>query len=241
MKGRKRILAVVPARGGSKGIIRKNLSVINGLSLIAHAGSIIRKLEKIDRAIISSDDPEIISEAQKHGLLSPFVRPPQLSDDVAKSIDVWRHAWLRCEEVYEESYDYSLLIEPTSPLRKTEDIEEVLHELVINDRQAVVTVSEVPGHFKPEKLLNFDAVSGLGYYIGITGKKYHQRQLAPKYYHRNGVCYGVSKKQLFEKDDLIEGAFPVIIDRPIVNIDEPNEIQLAALYLSMERGKNNDY
>lgn len=110
------VLAVVPARGGSKGIPRKNLRTIGGRSLVAHA-------DWIDAAVFSTDDAEIAEEGRHNGLKVSFMRPPRLAHDRAGSIAVWRHAWLASESHFGARFDLSVLLEPTSPMRRPEDVE----------------------------------------------------------------------------------------------------------------------
>ena len=90
------VFAVVPARGGSKGVPRKNLRPLAGRSLIARAADFVAGLDWLDAALVSTDDTEIRDAAVAAGLDAPFLRPAGLSDDVAEAIDVWRHAWLAC-------------------------------------------------------------------------------------------------------------------------------------------------
>ena len=94
------ILAVVPARGGSKGISRKNLINVNGKSLIAHAATICCGLTWVDRSIISTDDDGMRNEGLKYGLDAPFKRPFEHSQDGAKALSVWRHAVQTVEETW---------------------------------------------------------------------------------------------------------------------------------------------
>jgi len=124
------ILAVVPARGGSKSIPRKNLCKVCGVSLVGRAGQIASSVEWIDRQIISTDDKEIAEEAAKYGLDVPFMRPDELAGDLATSIDMWRHAWIESEKYYGKRFDISILLEPTSPLRRSEDIKKTIETLV---------------------------------------------------------------------------------------------------------------
>ena len=89
----KTVLAVVPARGGSKGLRKKNLIEIGGLSLIAHAAKTVSSLPWIDHAVISSDEKEMMNEGIRYGLSAPFERPMHLAGDYVDSVDVWQHAF----------------------------------------------------------------------------------------------------------------------------------------------------
>ena len=94
------VLAVVPARGGSKGVPRKNLQLVGGVSLVGRAAQLAISLPWIDHTVVSTDDAEIGGEAICHGAAAPFLRPPELASDEARSEDVWRHAWLAAEDHY---------------------------------------------------------------------------------------------------------------------------------------------
>jgi CMP-N-acetylneuraminic acid synthetase len=94
------ILAVIPARGGSKGIPRKNLRLIAGISLVGHAVKTAQSVKWIDQIIVSTDDEEIAEESRKYGAQVPFMRPPELAGDNAGSADMWKHAWLESEAYF---------------------------------------------------------------------------------------------------------------------------------------------
>ena len=221
------VLAVVPARGGSKSIPRKNLCKILGLSLVARAAEVVRSLPWIDVAIISTDDDEITKEALEHGLEAPFRRPNELAADTSDSVDMWQHAWSACEEYYSCRFDMSILLEPTSPLRRPEDVEQTVRKLVEGGHHAAATVSPTPAHFTPHKTLVVSQEGIVGLYHP-EGKKHSRRQTINPYYHRNGICYAVMRETLVEHGQILEtDCAAVIIDRPIVNIDEPLELEMA--------------
>jgi CMP-N-acetylneuraminic acid synthetase len=113
-----KILAVVPARGGSKSIPRKNLAELGGRSLVARAGDVCMQLDFLDAAVLSTDDAEIANAGKASGLSVPFFRPPEFSGDSAGSLEMWQHAWKASEEAFGIHFDLSVLLEPTSPLRR---------------------------------------------------------------------------------------------------------------------------
>lgn len=222
-----KILAVIPARGGSKGIPRKNLCTVGGISLVAHAAKAALALEWIDRTILSTDDDEIAAEGQKYGAAVPFRRPPDLASDRARSTDMWKHAWLASEDHFEEKYDISILLEPTSPLRRPEDIQTTIKTLIENDCDAAATFSRAPAHFTPHKCLTLDDNGIIGFYHE-HGRQFSIRQKIPDYYFRNGICYAVKRRTLLEKEMIIEeNCKAVVIERPVVNIDDLHELEYA--------------
>ena len=228
------ILAVVPARGGSKSIPRKNLCKVCGVSLVGRAAQIASSIEWIDHRIISTDDKEIAKEAAEYSLDVPFMRPDELAGDLATSIDMWRHAWIESEKHYGKRFDISILLEPTSPLRRSEDIRRTIETLIEGNHEAAVTVSAAPAHFTPHKCLTVDNDGHVGFYLR-DGADYSIRQKIPDYYYRNGICYALKRETLIEKGYIFgKDTAAVIIDRPVVNIDEPYEIELAEFFLKRE-------
>lgn len=221
------VLAVVPARGGSKSIPRKNLCHVGGISLAGRAAQMATSLPWVDRAILSTDDKEIAEECRAHGLDVPFMRPAELAGDLSTSVDMWRHAWLGAEKHYGMKFDISILLEPTSPLRQAGDMERTVRALLDGNHLAAATVSKAPAHFTPHKCLTVNDQGYIGFYL-TDGASYSLRQKIPTYYFRNGVCYAVKRETLVDKGQILEErCAAVIIDRPLVNIDEPFDLELA--------------
>ena len=134
----KTILAIIPARGGSKGVPRKNIRQIGGKPLIAYTIFAAKASNYIDRVILSSDDVEISEVALQYGCDVPFLRASILSTDTATSAEVILDALVQCP-----GYDYFLLLQPTSPLRTAEDIDACIEDCLAHNAAACVTVSEV--------------------------------------------------------------------------------------------------
>lgn len=221
------VLAVVPARGGSKGIPQKNLRVVAGRSLVSHVALVVRSLPWIDEAVLSTDDEDIAEEGRQSGLTVPGLRPDRLGSDEALSVDVWRHAWLQAERDRGRAFDLSVLLEPTSPLRRPEDIEATVRALISSACMAAVTVSRVPAHYSPQKALTVSEKGELGYYHQ-EGPATTLRQRLPAYYCRNGLCYAAKREQVVSLRRIVEAnATAVVIERPVVNIDEPFDLEVA--------------
>lgn len=221
------ILAVIPARGGSKGVPRKNLAEVGGLSLVARAARVALSLPWLDRAVLTTDDPEIAEEGRRHGLEVPFMRPAELAGDRAAAAPAWRHAWLASEAHFGVRYDCSVWLQPTSPFRTAEDVERTLRAVVEGGHQAATTVSRVPGHFTPQKILTLDDQGRVAHYLP-GGAKVVARQEIPPYWYRNGLCYAVRRETLVERGHIIEeDCVGVEIEGPVVNIDDPLELEIA--------------
>ena len=232
----KNILAVIPARGGSKGVPRKNLRKICGRTLIEYAAECAKQISWINAVVLSTDDEEIASHGKSLGLDLPEMRPAELATDHAKSIDVWMHAWLASEKYFNKTFAISVLLEPTSPMRTTEDIENAVSLLIDENLNAVATVSKTPGHYTPHKALQLSKDGTIEPFLA-DGLKYTIRQHIPNYYHRNGICYALKRQTLLEKGTIIEkNCKAVVIERPVVNIDDRHELEYAEfLFLKDQR------
>jgi len=197
------VLAVVPARGGSKAIPRKNLKTVGGVSLVGRAAQVAAALPFIDAALIST-------------------------------VDMWRHAWLTAEAHYGKRFDLSVLLEPTSPLRRPEDVERTLRALIDAGAPAAATVSPTPAHYTPHKTLKINDKGEIEFYLE-GGANHSLRQGIPAYYHRNGLCYAVTRDHLVNEGCIIDrGAVAVVVDRHVVNIDDMFELELAEWLLERE-------
>lgn len=231
--GRK-VLAVVPARGGSKGVPRKNLAEVGGLSLVARAARVALALPWIDRAVLSTDDPEIAEEGRRHGLEVPFMRPAELAGDLAAAAPAWRHAWLASEAHFGCRFELSVWLQPTSPFRTPVDVERTVRAAVEGGHRAAATVSRVPGHFTPHKILTMDSQGCLAHYLP-TGASIAARQEIPPYWYRNGLCYAVTRDTLVERGHIVEeDCAGVVVEGFVVNIDEPIELEIARMLAARE-------
>jgi len=222
----KTILAVVPARSGSKGVIDKNLRHIDGVSLIGRAGLCLNQLKWLDSKIISTDSESYILEGKKFHLDAPFIRPKELSNDRATAVDTITHALLESEKAYNTTFDAVLIIEPTSPFRNSKDIENTLKEMVIHDADSSISVSPLNSKYHPLKALKITSES-ISHYIK-RGEDITARQQLNRLYIRNGVCYAVTRSHLLEKRSLFSNSTrSYVINREIVNIDDPIDIEWA--------------
>ena len=228
------VLAVVPARGGSKGIPHKNLQLVGGLSLVARAARVACALPWVDHAVLSTDDAAIADEGRRHGLEVPFLRPATLAGDRAAAAPAWQHAWLASEAHFGCRFDLSVWLQPTSPFRTAEDVERTVRALADGGHRAATTVSRVPGHFTPHKILTMDAAGRIAHYLP-EGAGVVARQEIPPYWYRNGLCYAVTRETLVERGHIIEeDCVGVEIDGPVVNIDEPFELEIARFLADRE-------
>lgn len=174
-------LAVIPARGGSKGVPRKNVRDLNGKPLIAWTIEEAKKSQYISNIILSSEDSEIIKEAKKYGCEVPFIRPMKLAQDDTPGIDPVLHAINQCP-----GYDYVVLLQPTSPLRKAEDIDGAIQMLLDKGVEYCVSVTE------PDKSPYWMyKVDNNGHMEQIIEQDNYavRRQDLPKVFSLNGAVY----------------------------------------------------
>jgi CMP-N,N'-diacetyllegionaminic acid synthase len=187
----KTVLAIIPARGGSKGIPRKNICMLAGKPLIAWTIEEAKKSKYIDRLILSSEDEEIIQVAEEWGCEVPFIRPAELAKDDTPGIEPVLHAI----NTLEEKYDYVVLLQPTSPLRQVEDIEGCVERCILTKATACVTVSETDK--SPYWMYSLEESYLLNPLIE-TDKNAYRRQDLPKSYALNGAVY-MSKPKWLER------------------------------------------
>ena len=200
-KGRK-ILAIIPARGGSKGIVNKNLTNLDGKKLLDYTAESLNKLKKIiDLSIISSDDFRIINHARKLGISAPFIRPKYLSGDKVDVTKVLVHSVKYLEEKKDFFFDIILCLEPTCPLRSHKDIIEAIKKIIDEKKSSVWSITETDSKYHPQKQLLVNKTN-LKFYSPI-GKKIIARQQLSKIYHRNGAVYAVSRDYLINQKKLI--------------------------------------
>jgi len=236
--GAQRVLAVCPARGGSKGIPLKNLQPFRGVPLVARVGQLVRELPAIDRAVVSTDHDEIARVAEESGLAAPFRRPEELSGDRIGDLEVLTHALHEMERRDGVIYDVVLMLQPTSPLRHAVHVTEALTMLVEGAWDAVWTVSETDSKEHPLKQLTVDADSGrMGYYDPRGGEIVARQQLTPVF-HRNGVAYAITRRCLLELRSIKgERTGALVIPGHMVSIDTLWDLELAE-YIDARGGES---
>jgi len=227
IRGR-RVLAVCPARGGSKGIPLKNLAPFNGVPLVARVGQLAAGIAEIDRAVVSTDHAEIAKVARAAGLDCPFLRPESLSGDRVGDADVLLHALAEVERIDGVSYDLILMLQPTSPLRRAAQMVAALEMLVEGGWDAVWTLSETDSKEHPLKQLRVES-GRLDYYDPDGARIVARQQLSPVY-HRNGVAYVMTRDCLVAgRSTMGKRTGGLILEGNLVSIDTPWDLKLAEL------------
>lgn len=227
----KKILGIIPARGGSKSIPRKNIKPFWGKPLIAWAIETLQTSGVCDRIVVSTDDEEIAGAAKKFGAEASFLRPPELAEDTTPTLPVLQHAvqWLKEHEVYEP--DYVVLLEPTSVGKQPFHIRDVAQMLLSTGADSVFSVAEVPGVLSPYWQLNLDPEGRVSLFTGGQMKKViRRRQDLPKTYYRNSSIYAFRAPLLFGEDPSFYGedARAYITDSKYsLDIDTPEDWSVA--------------
>lgn len=227
----RRILVVVPARGGSKGVTLKNLRLIHGVSLVEMAAAVIKELDFVDRAVVSTDHEGIAAVCEAAGLPAPFRRPPWLSGDQIADWDVLHHALETMESQDGVPYDIVVMLQPTSPSRTPVHVHGTVMMLIDGGFDSVWTVSETDSKAHPLKQLTLGRHGELDYYDPAGAQIIARQQLSPVY-HRNGIAYAITRDCLEEQRSIMganTGAM-VIADKA-VNIDTEDDLRLAELLL----------
>lgn len=186
-----KVLVIIPARGGSKGIPHKNIKLLAGKPLIHYTIDSARQIVSDEDICVSTDDQEIIKCVENYGLKVPFVRPEALATDTAGTYEVLLHA-LDYYEQQGKKYDVVLLLQNTSPFRKTEQIKEAL-ALYRDDLDMVVSVKECPAN--PYYCVFEEDQEGYLHVCKGDGNMF-RRQDVPKVYEYNGAIYVMNAKTL---------------------------------------------
>jgi len=231
------VLAIITARGGSKGIPRKNIKDLGGKPLIAYTIDAIKESKFLTRAILSTDDTEIAEAAKKYGLEVPFMRPKDLAQDDSTSIDVVKHAvnWLKENEGKE--YDYIMILQPTSPMRTSEDIDACIKIAQETGADSVMSMKELVD-MSAKKLKKIDEDRRIFPYYEDEGKQSSMRQDLEKVYKRNCAIY-LTKRDVIMKGDLFgkDSRAYVMPEERSVDINKPVDFELAEFWVRKQKGE----
>ncbi len=218
------IVAIIPARGGSKGIPRKNIKELDGKPLIAYIIETALKVEELDRVIVSTEDEEIAEIAKKYGAEVPFIRPEELTKDETPTLPVLQHTVKYLEE--QESYrpDIIVLLYATSPLLRAERVSKAIRMLKEGGFESILSVVEDKGHYWLEKD---------GKYERMYPKVVKNRQFTMPLFKENGAIY-VYRRDILMKggimDDTTRGLL-IMQREESIDIDEPIDFEITKLLI----------
>jgi len=220
------ILALIPARGGSKSIPRKNLLMIAGKPLIAYSIEQALLSQHITRTIVSTDDHEIAGVARQHGAEVPFMRPLEFAQDLSTDLDVFRHAlaWLRDRENYQP--ELVVHLRPTGPVRKVKLIDRAIEILSANQLadslRSVSLALQTP--FKMWRIVD-DTLKPVMSLAGVTEPYSLPRQQLPKVYWQNGYVDIVRPRVVLEQASMSgDHILPFVVNEPMLEIDHEDDV-----------------
>lgn len=196
------IVALICARGGSKGLINKNIRLFDGIPLIQRAVIQAKSVEGVSRVIVSTDSLEIAELAKSAGAEVPFIRPSELAQDSSPEWLAWRHA-IEYMNTHGAVIDVLLILPVTAPLRILKDINKCIEHYLVGDSDAVITVTDP--HRNPYfNMVKVNADGRLGIVIE-SAEGFFRRQDAPVVYDVTTVAYVVNPRLVIEKDGIFDG------------------------------------
>lgn len=225
------MLAIIPARSGSKGLPGKNIKLLNGKPLIAYTIEAALQAEHIDRVIVSTDDMRIASIAIEYGAEIPFLRPTELAKDTTLSIDVYRYTIKRLEEDFGIAISEIVILQPTSPLRSSQHIDEAIFLFKERNAHSVISYCEEHHPIVWHKRLTQDQ-KFVNIFDDVILKN---RQAEQPTYYPNGAIY-ILKKHLLETDRYYsEHSYAYIMNRNVsIDIDTIEDFEYCEFLMSKD-------
>ncbi len=224
------VVALIPARGGSKGIPRKNLALLGGKPLLHYTAEAALQSRSVDRVLLSTDDAEIAAAGRAAGIEVPFFRPAEIASDSAPMLAVLRHAlaWLHNED--RAPIEALVLLQPTSPFRTAEHIDAAVLLLREQNAETVVSVVPVPHQFNPVSVMKMD---GLRLTPFLPGPIITSRQEKPPVFARNGPAVLVVRPAVLARGELYGDptAGYVMDHRDSLDIDTPEDLAMCEALL----------
>jgi CMP-N,N'-diacetyllegionaminic acid synthase len=235
-----RVLGVIPARGGSRGIPQKNLRSIAGKSLLAYTVEAARGSRRLERTILSTDDVAIAEAGRTLGIEVPFMRPSDLAEDATPMLPVLQHA---VREMGDRGFaaDAVVLLQPTSPLRRAEHIDAAVDLLESTGADTVVSVVEVPHQFNPVSVFRVEGDRVQSLSVGSPEGGLHEssapvlrRQDKPRVYARNGPAVLAIRVAQLERGGFYSGDTRALMmsSEDSLDIDSPSDLDLLEFILS---------
>lgn len=195
----KNILAIIPARGGSKGVHKKNINLLNGIPLIGYTLQEAKGSKYIDRIVVSTDDKEIAEITMQFDGEVPCLRPEELATDTSSTVECILHMIYYLKENEQYIPDYICLLQCTSPLRTQEDIDKSIEKLIYSEFDGIISVCEAEVNPYWTNVFEKDKLK----YLIQEGKNITRRQDLPKIYRYNGAIY-IIKTDVFLREKALE-------------------------------------
>lgn len=226
-----RILGLIPARGGSKGIPRKNIKLLQGKELIRYTIEVGLQCKLLDEIMVSTDDEEIANISRAAGAEVPFLRPDHLANDKSPTIDTVIHV-LNFYEEKNKPFDAICLLQPTVPFRNADDLNDAIKKFIASEADSLISVREVPHVYNPYWVYEKDPQSGFLKLAKKSDTIIPRRQDLPKAYHRDGAIYLVKKEIVLQERSLYGEKIihHIMENSPNVNIDTMEDWKAAEKY-----------
>lgn len=227
-----RVLGIIPARGGSKGVPRKNIRHLCGKPLLSYTIDASLRSKKLTRTILSTEDPEIAEVGKSLGIDVPFMRPAELAEDTSPTLPVVLHA-VEYLENEGDHFDAVCLLQPTNPLRRSEDIDASIELLESSGADSVISVLRVPHEFNPKWVYWRNDIGELALTTGESSPIPRRQDLPPAFY-RDGSIY-VTRRTVLDEHGNLYGSkvrgYELDASR-CVNIDTTDDWELAEKFLA---------
>jgi CMP-N,N'-diacetyllegionaminic acid synthase len=227
-------LAIIPARGGSKRIPKKNLATVGGRSLLSWAIRAAREARSVSHIVVSTDDPAIAEESRRLGVEVPWMRPAHLSRDDSPTIGALEHAANWAIGNLNPPPEFGVLLEPTAPLRQGDHIDDAIAMLASSDADCIISVTEVPHLFNPEELLSIEEAQIKPYlpYRTMDSRKLRGEQA--KVYFPNGLVYAFRIDSLLKNHSLFgRKTLPLITSwQEFLDIDTEDDLKFAEVRMA---------
>jgi N,N'-diacetyl-8-epilegionaminate cytidylyltransferase len=217
------VVGFIFARGGSKGVVRKNIRPIAGKPLIAYAIETARGSALIDRVVVSTDDEEIAAVSRQYGAEVPFIRPDELAQDDTPEREAWQHA-LRAVEAAGDKVDVFICIPTTSPFRSSEDLDSCIRCLLESDADIVITVR--PGARSPYYNMVVLDEEGYARLVIPPEESIHQRHDVPAVYDMTTVAYAARPDYVLSTDYIFDGKVKAVLVSAEAGMDIDTEMDL---------------
>lgn len=228
------ILAIIPARGGSKRLPGKNIKLLFGKPLIAYSILAAKKSNLINRVIVSTDDEKIADVAKKYHAEIPFIRPAKLATDRAKTLPVLLHALNFMEKKEKTRFDIIVLLQLTTPLVQTEDIDSAIKTLVKTNTKSCVSLCEISEH--PEWMYNLK--NNHAKPLINLPRQAEASHFLTKAYRLNGAVYAISRDLLVKEKKIFDNSSLSAIVMPknrSIDIDEALDFEIAKILIKQQK------
>lgn len=230
-----RILGIIPARGGSKGVPGKNIKLLNGIPLLQYTSNVALASKKLSKVVLSSDSDEIIKIGKQLGLEVPFKRPGDLAKDTSPTLPVIQHA-LNYYASIGENFDAVCLLQVTSPFRTVEFLDSALEQFSIEKTDSLISVQEVPKAYNPHWTFIENEHKELEIATGAS-EIISRRQDLPIAYHRDGSIY-VTKTNIIMNQGSLYGKSIGFAKSPkssSINIDTIEDWEKAENWINSDK------